>query len=165
MKKQIVQYFNSPLEDVLKARQKRWDELEKIPDLKKAVELVRREDDELLYIERESSASSHVPENFRKFVSPNMLRWKEISTWHKRSNIHEWRVVPAQRSGYLDIRGRTIYEEIEEGGRIRTRRTLVMDLKVRVPVLGPLAEAAVFEAFSKNFQKDYEAIKGRMDRC
>jgi hypothetical protein len=162
MKKRIVQYFDAPLELVLKSRQKRWDELEKIPDLRKAEELVRRDNGDTIYIERESSASSHVPENFRKYISPDMLKWKEMSTWHKSTNIHEWRVVPTHYERFLDVRGRTIYEEIEAGDGIQTRRTLDMNLKVRLPVLGALAEAAIFEAFSKNFQKDYEAIRERV---
>ena len=163
MKKKIVQEFDAPLDAVLKAREARWEEKEKIPDLKSADEILRREDDRVLFIERESSASSHIPEKFRKFVSPDMLKWKEHSTWHKDTNIHEWRVTPGSYGNMLDVRGRTVYEELSKGPAPRSRRTLEITLNVKVPVLGPIAESMVFEAFKKNFAKDFDAIKERID--
>ncbi len=162
MKKTFIQCFNAPLELVLKARSARWDEIEKIPDLNGCNILFRREDDEVIYIERESSAKINIPPALQKYVSPDMLKWIEHSTWHKASNIHEWRIAPGTRGNYLDARGRTIYEEIEDGGELKTRRTLEMTLKLRIPVLGPLAEEAVFEAFKRNFDKDYDAICARI---
>ena len=162
MKKTIVQYFNAPLDVVLKAREARWDEKEKIPDLKSAEEVERREDDSVIYIERESSASSFIPPRFRKYVSPDMLKWREHSTWHKARNFHEWRVTPEHYANVIEVHGSTKYEQLEDKGAPRTRRTLEMNFKVKVPLLGPIAETMVFEAFKKNFEKDHEAIAGRI---
>ncbi len=161
MKKTIVQEFNAPLKVVLSAREARWLEKDKIPDLKSADEIHRREDDKVIFVERESSASSHIPERFRKYVSPEMLKWTEHSTWHKDTNLHEWRVTPANYASFLDARGKTRYEEIAAGNCPRSRRTLEITLNVKVPMLGPIAENMIFESFKKNFEKDFDAIKER----
>jgi hypothetical protein len=161
MKKTIVQEFDAPLKIVLSAREGRWLEKDKIPDLKSADEILRREDDKVIFIERESSASSHIPERLRKYVSPEMLKWTEHSTWHKDTNLHEWRVTPANYGGFLDARGKTRYEEIATGNRPRSRRTLEITLNVKVPVLGSIAENMIFVAFKKNFDKDFEAMNER----
>lgn len=169
MKFRVTHVFDAPLEIVLESREARYTELEKIPDLKSVQEIEKQVEGDIVKSKRESSASSLVPAPFRKFISPDMLKWVEESEWNIKTHIHKWRVKPIlsdkhknkQSQEFFECTGKTEYKEFEDKGIKKTRRTLEGELNVKVPVFGKIAENGIIEAFKKNFGKDNNAIWDR----
>lgn len=88
-----------------------------------------------------------------RVLDPARLSWVEVSTLDRGSHSIELRVVPDSYGDKLNVTGSAVLQTDGDG----TRRVLVGDVKVRVPLVGGRVEGAVISGL-----RDHAAVEERV---
>ena len=99
-----------------------------LPNVDEINVLESRREGEILHLVNEWVARAEIPKVARAFIKPEMLRWKDIATWHDDEHAVDWRFEMAFMREQVDVRGRNRFVEVGEGrSRIEIRGTLTID--------------------------------------
>ncbi|MEW5946614.1 MAG: DUF2505 family protein [bacterium] len=160
MKIKVTHRFNAPLEKVQEAREKRFENLDKFPEMKQYREFWREQKGNVLKTKRRIELSAHIPPALRGVLKPEMLRCVDDSEYDFDSGVHVWTVIPEHHRDVFFCKGKSVYRErIKQDGTPETVRDLEMVIKVKVPVVGKIAEQVLGKAYEKNLEKDCQTIK------
>ncbi len=103
--------------------------------------------------------SVRVPAFARDYVSEDMMRYEERSTYTLNTHQATWQVIPQVRpqwQKYFHASGTYGLEAIDGG---RTRRVVGGDLKLEVPVIGPVAERMILAEVRRIFDAEAKTIR------
>jgi hypothetical protein len=96
----------------------------------------------------------------RKFIGDADPGWIEHAVWHPQEQRWDWTIEPLvaeellRASGYIEIGA-------SDGG---TVRTVVGDVKVRVPVLGGRVEERIVEGLERAYDEEAHALRRQLER-
>ena len=94
-----------------------------------------------------------------KYVTPEMCAWDEQSTYDIKRHASEWTILPHVKPEWAKLfsaKGTYTLSELESG---RTRRTIAGILKLRVPLLRPVAEKLIMGEVRKTFDAEAETLR------
>lgn len=103
------------------------------------------------------------PPPFARGLSRSMLGWDLVLTWHLPSRAAEFVIdphVPAHWKSHAEVRG--CYRFEARG--TRTARVLEGNLRILVPVLGPLAERFAVRELTRQFEGEARLLEARARR-
>lgn len=157
MKKvQIRQDFDVPLETLLRARQERYNHLDKFPELKNVhIESESREGD-ILKQERHIAIGESMPSVVATLLPSGADTLVERSTFVESTHVHEFTVIPGGNLEHIfKIEGVSRYFETDEG---RSARDYDINIKSGAFLVSGLVEAAIADIYSNNLEKDKKSI-------
>lgn len=159
MNLKLVHTFDAPVDLVMRARDERFNHIDKIPGLKKPNITERKETDDTLTTRREFKADANVPGPVKKMLSEEMFHFTEIMTLHKKENKLEWNIVPKAQQDKLVWKGVSRY--VDKGG--KTERVIESIVKVKVPFIGDTMEKTIASGFKSSMDKDHKTINAMLD--
>lgn len=155
MKISMKQSFEAPLDIVLRAREERFDHIEKIDGMKKPAIKERIEDTNKIVTKREFNiALDKTPASIKKMLAPDVFKFVETAIWDKSSNSLRWEMIPRAQKDRLEWKGETKY--FANGD--KSERAIECNIRVRVPIIGDAIERMIAEGFKKSQQKDFNSI-------
>lgn len=154
MKFKLDIVLDGPIDLVWEARERRFENPEKFPELTKHQELNKRKDGSKLYVKSRIELASKVPDALKKILKPEMLNMIDDSVYDLDAGTHTWTYTPEAKSPFFSAKGRSQYTEFEEGGKKKTRRRMEQDVTVSIPLIGKLAEQFIIDQIRKNVDKD-----------
>ncbi|MFH1539067.1 MAG: DUF2505 family protein [bacterium] len=156
----ITHRFDAPLERVQEARERRFENLDKFPEMKGIDETYRKQEGNVLRTKRNIELSAQIPKALRNVLKPDMLKCVDESMYDLETGVHTWTVIPIQHRNVFKCKGKSIYRERDKpDGGVETVRDLEMTIEVKVPVVGKLSEQVLGKAYEKNLDKDRKSIK------
>lgn len=159
MKMKAEYIFDGPTDMVWEAREKRFENPEKFPELQKHVELDRKEEGDKIYSKREIELASSVPKALQAVLKPDMLKCVDNSVYDLKEGTHKWDIKPKFKTSAFTCTGWSKYTDFEENGEKKTKREIVLEVKVKMPVVGKMAEQFILDAYKKNLKKDNDTIQ------
>ena len=155
MKVNLKQPFDFPLNVVLRAREERFINSDKIEGMRKPKFIERTEDEKRIETKREFNiALDRTPASIKKMLAPDMFSFIESAVWDKNSNVLKWEMVPGAQKDRLVWKGITKYYQTGD----KSERSIECDIRVRVPIIGDAIERMIAEGFKKSQQKDFLSI-------
>lgn len=159
MKHKMEVILDGPVDMVWEARERRFENPDKFPDLKNRHELSRREENGKLFVKSRVELANKVPSSLRKVIKPEMLNVIDDSVYELSTGIHTWTYTPEAKSDFFKSKGYSKYTEFEQGGEKKTRRALEIEVNIRIPIVGGLAEQFIIDLIKKNLLKDNESMQ------
>lgn len=150
----IIQEIDAPLEVTLRAKDERYNHLDKIEGLKKLDYKSVKEDDAKITTTRDFEISmDKTPPPIRKMIPEELFKFVEEGTWHKKENKQEWEMVSAAK-GKITWKGVTTYKSKGDS----TEREILCTIKVKVPFIGDGIEKQMAAGFKKSQEKDLKTL-------
>jgi hypothetical protein len=159
MNLKVVHTFDAPVDVVMRARDERFNHIDKIPGLKKPDITERKETGDTVTTRREFKADADVPGPVKKMLSAEMFHFTEIMTLYKSENKLEWNIVPKAQQDKLLWKGVSRYTD--KGG--KTERVIDAVVKVKIPFIGDLMEKTIASGFKSSMDKDHKTISAMID--
>ena len=150
--------FNGPIDMIWEAREKRFENPKKFPELQKHVELERKVEGNKIFSKRQIELSASIPKALQRVLSPDMMKCTDSSEYDMDAGTHKWVITPNFKTKVFTCTGYSKYKEYEEGGEKKTKREIELEVKVNIPVLGSMAEQVILEGYKKNLLKDNDSI-------
>lgn len=155
MKFSLKQDFPYSLEKVLEARDKRWDNLDKFPELKNQQLLEEKTEDDILHQKRRLDFGTQVPSIVKTALPNGMLELIEDSQFNTQSKVHSFTVYPKGMEKKFMIKGKTNYVAVDDQS---SRREYEIEIKVNVPVIGGTIESQVAKQYKNSIIKDHKKL-------
>jgi len=123
-----------------------------------SVKLIERVDypDGRIHVKMEFCAHGQIPKAVQHLLKPEMLTWREISTWDPATKRYNFEVKPHYFSNMFSCRG---YWGYAERGPKKTAQFVDGVLEIKIPIFGPIVEKAVWPVLEKNWIESYEITK------
>ena len=102
---------------------------------------------------KEWCAHSQIPKALQAVLTPKMLSWYEHSVWNRVARTYSFKIEPFYLKQQVFCEGVTAFKE---NGKDKCLRTFNIELKIKIPVLGPIAEGFVMDVLKKNEEQDYQ---------
>lgn len=152
--------FKAPMHMVQEAREKRFENPEQFPEMKKHEEIDRKVDGQIITSKRKIELASSVPGALKTFLSPDMLKCIDTSVYNLATGEHTWDVKPTFKTDAFTCKGYSKYTEYKDAsGEVNTKRELELTVTVTVPFVGKIAEQFILDAYKKNVEKDNKTIE------
>ena len=160
MKIKVSHRFDAPLEKVQVARERRFENPDKFPELKHIKEIFREQKGNIIRTKRNIELSAQIPPAIRHVLKPEMLKCVDESEYNLETNVHTWTIIPEYYKDVFYSKGKSVYRErMKPNGTPETIRDLEMTMSVKVPIFGSIVEQVLGKAYEKNLEKDYQSIK------
>jgi hypothetical protein len=143
-----------------------------MPDIK-AVEVIERNrlDDDRLQLLNHWHGDTEIPSLIKRFVSEEMMSWKDHALWHDSDLYVEWRLETFYLSGLFSCTGTTRFVEL---GPQETEMVLEANLKVNAGTIpgvpsflanriSPQVEAFIAKLISPNLNNLSKGVKAYLD--
>ena len=111
---------------------------------------------------KEWCAHGQIPKALQHILSPRMLTWLEHSEWNRKTNTYSFRIETFYMKNIVSCSGRTIFKA---SGTDKCIRDFYIDLKVNIPVLGPLVEGLVIDFLKKNEEQDFNLSARALEKA
>ena len=151
----LVQVFPASLEKVLAARERRFEDLSKLENLKGQQILSQTHEGTVKITKRAFSLADKIPDAIKPMVPAGFLNLEETARFDEATKINRFEVTYAQNPDRLKINGVTKY--IDEGA--TSRREYQITVKVNMALIGGILENQIASSFKKGIEKDYDNIK------
>jgi hypothetical protein len=125
-------------------------ELENVTTFKK---IKRTDDGKVRKDKDEWCAHAQLPKVLQAVIPPKALTWYGYGEWHRATKTLYFSIEPIVMRGKVDCKGRTVFKGDEKN---RFVRDFEMELTVRLPVVGHLAESFIIDVLKKNEEQDHE---------
>lgn len=161
MKVQLTQVFDAPVPMVLRARDERFDHMDKIPGLKPR-NILERKDTATGWQSRRAfeAGENAVPNAVKKMLSPDMFSFVEHLAFDSATNTMTWRMEPAAQKDNLTWKGVSRFVDRADG---KSERIIDCTVKVKAPIIGGQLEKAIASGFKKSMEKDHATIQAMID--
>jgi Protein of unknown function (DUF2505) len=142
-----------------------------LPNVDKILVLENRREGDILHLVNEWVARAEIPKVVRAFIKPEMLRWKDIATWHDDDHSVDWRFEMAFMREQVDVRGHNRFVRVgDDRARVEIRGTLTIDGN-RIPGvprlvgrrIAPQIEKFVLALVTPNLIKTAEGVGRFLD--
>jgi hypothetical protein len=104
-------------------------------------------------------ANVKIPAFATKYVTPEMCAWDEKSTYDIKRHASEWTILPHVKPEWRKLftaKGTYTLLQLDSG---RTRRTVIGNLELRVPLVRPVAEKLILGEVRKTFDAEAETLR------
>jgi hypothetical protein len=104
-------------------------------------------------------ANVKIPAFATKYVTPEMCAWDEKSTYDIKKHTSEWTILPHVKPEWRKLftaKGTYALLQLDSG---RTRRTVLGNLELRVPLVRPVAEKLILGEVRKTFDAEAETLR------
>lgn len=153
MKYTVSHKFEVPLADLLKAREERYNQLDKFPELKNVTLLEERKEGAKVFQKRKVSLGSSLPSVVATLLEdPSLI---EESSFDLDTNTHVFKLAPPKNEKIVTISGKSIYREVTPTS---SERVYDVEVKSEVFLVSPLIEAAIEEIHKHSLEKDKNSI-------
>lgn len=152
----LTQSFSAHVDEVLAARERRFEDVSKQESLKKQELLDRKHEGNVIVSRRAFSLADKIPDALKAMIPAGFLNLVETARFDTESKVNRFEVVYEQNPERLRINGETHY--IHEGEN-SSRREYNITVKVNMALVGGMLESQIASSFRKGIEKDYEVIK------
>ena len=153
MKYTVSHKFEAPLADLLKAREERYNQLDKFPELKNVTLLEEKKEGKKVFQKRKVSLGSSLPTVVATLLEdPSLI---EESSFDLETNTHIFKLSPPNNEKIVTISGKSIYREVTPTA---SERVYDVEVKSEVFLVSPLIEAAIEEIHKHSLEKDKNSI-------
>ena len=153
MKYIVTHKFEVPLAELLKAREERYNQLDKFPELKNVTLLEEKKDGSKVFQKRKVSLGSSLPPVIATLLDdPSLI---EESSFDLETNTHIFKLSPPNKEKIVTISGTSIYREVTPTS---SERVYDVEVKSEVFLVSPLIEAAIEEIHKHSLEKDKNSI-------
>ncbi len=123
-----------------------------------SVKLVERKDypDGKIHVKMEFCAHGQIPKAVQHLLKPEMLTWREISTWEPATKRYNFEIKPNYFSNVFSCKGFWSYAE---KGPNKTSQFCDGVLEIKIPIFGQIIEKAIWPNLEKNWIESYEKTK------
>lgn len=104
-------------------------------------------------------ANIRLPDFAKAYVTPEMMAWDERSVYDLKKHASEWTIAPhikPEWKKFFDASGTYALTALDSG---RTKRTIVGNIELRVPVIRPVAEKLIVGEVRKTFDAEAETLR------
>lgn len=156
MKVQFSQEFPFTLEDVIRARNYRFNNIEKFSEMNSQKIIEHREEDGVRYLKRLLSSEEKIPPLLVSMIPENMLNLIQESWFDKKNLVSDFKIYSENTNdnSFL-LTGSAIYEPINNES---SRRRFTMNVDVKIPIVGKLISSFISDTFQKRLEKDQNSI-------
>ena len=153
MKYTVSHKFEVPLAELLKAREERYNQLDKFPELKNVTLLEEKKEGKKVFQKRKVSLGSSLPAVVATLLEdPSLI---EESSFDLETNTHIFKLSPPNNEKIVTISGKSIYREVSP---TTSERVYDVEVKSEVFLVSPLIEAAIEEIHKHSLEKDKNSI-------
>ncbi len=152
----LTQVFPASVDKVLAARERRFEDMSKLENLKGQQILSQTQEGSVKITKRAFSLADKIPDAIKPMVPAGFLNLVETARFDHDSNINRFDVIYEQNPDRLRISGVTKY--IAESGS-SSRREYQITVKVNMALIGGVLENQIANSFKKGIEKDYDIIK------
>lgn len=143
-----------------------------MPDIR-AVEVIEREEREgnTVRLLNHWHGATDIPSLLKKFVSPEMMSWKDHALWHDDSLYVEWRLETFYLKDLFQCTGRTTFREISERDmEMVLEANLIVNASIIPGVpsflgsrISPQVEAFIAKLISPNLNNLAKGVRAYLD--
>jgi len=152
----IDQHFDYPLAVLLRAREERYRQLDKFPELKNVTTIKEEREGNILKQIRHISIADSMPVVLTTLLPAGSTVLVEDSEFNSESNVHTFRVVPG---GNLDsiftVTGVSKYYSIDD---THSGRNYEIEIRSQALFVSMLIEGAIADLYHRNLDKDQASI-------
>ncbi|GAB4427634.1 MAG: hypothetical protein OHK0011_09620 [Turneriella sp.] len=152
----LRQSFAAHVDEVLAARERRFDDVSKQESLKKQELLERRHEGDFIVSRRAFSLADRIPDALKSMIPAGFLNLVETAKFDTKNRVNRFEVIYEQNPDRLRISGVTHYVHESDTS---SRREYDITVKVNMALVGGILENQIASAFRKGIEKDYEVIK------
>ncbi|MCE9501880.1 MAG: DUF2505 domain-containing protein [Leptospira sp.] len=153
MKYTVVQKFDVSLPELLRAREDRYKNLDKFPDLKNVSLLDEKKEGNKVFQKRKIDLGASLPQVLSVALNdPSLI---EESSFDLDSNTHIFKLFPPNNEKVVTITGKSLYREISPNS---SERSYEVEVKSEVFLVGGLIEGAIEEIHKHSLEKDKNSI-------
>ncbi|MCC6276145.1 MAG: DUF2505 family protein [Leptospiraceae bacterium] len=153
MKYTVSHKFEVPLAELLKAREDRYKQLDKFPELKNVTLLEEKKEGAKIFQKRKVSLGSSLPPVIATLLDdPSLI---EESSFDLDTNTHIFKLAPPNNDKIVTIKGTSVYREVTPTS---SERVYDVEVKSEVFLVSPLIEAAIEEIHKHSLEKDRASI-------
>ncbi len=123
-----------------------------------SITLVERKDhpDGRIHVKMDFCAHGKIPRAVQHLVKPEMLTWREISTWDPNTLHYDFEIKPYAFRNVFVCKGYWGYKEVAPN---KTSQFVDGVLQIKMPIFGDLVEKAIWPVLEKNWIESYEKTK------
>ena len=147
--------FDATADVVWEAREKRFEHPERFPELQKQELIDRKEEGDIIKQKRKIELSASIPKALRTILPSEMMKCIDESVYDMKKGTHHFVVKPNFKSDVFVCKGYSKYTETNG----KTKRYIELEVKVKVPIVGKMAEEVILESYKKNVLRDNESMK------
>jgi len=152
VKYEIYHEIGANIDDLVKLTQMREERDPKVYPNVTSVKLVKEERKGNKYITvLETCANGDIPPKLRKLIRPEMLSWHEYGEFDFDKNEYRYKVKTFYLSNVFSMHGRVQWTKIDEN---RTGRRMNVEIDIKIPILGKIAEKKISETQIENLNLD-----------
>ncbi len=152
----IQQEFPYPLAVLLRAREERYKQLDKFPELKNVHIVSESRNGHILDQKREISIADSMPAVIAALLPAGADLLVETSQFDEISHVHTFRVAPGGGNDHIfAIKGHSRYFEV---GEHEAARAYEIEITSQAFLVGPIVENAIAELYGGNLEKDRRSI-------
>lgn len=155
MKYHVKHYIDGPLDKVVEICLDRSRDVDVYTNVTKTEVKKREQKGSKMRVVVETVANGDIPPKLRKLISPKMLTWTEEGEFDFDKNEYKYRVKTHYFTDVTRITGHFKYYE-EDG---KTVRELNGEIKIKIPILGAIAEKKIVQTQKENLEIDIEDIR------
>ncbi|MBE7413663.1 MAG: DUF2505 domain-containing protein [Leptospiraceae bacterium] len=153
MKYTVSHKFEVPLADLLKAREERYQQLDKFPELKNVTLLEETKNGSKIFQKRKINLGASLPQVVATLMDdPSLI---EESSFDLDTNTHEFKLSPPNNDKIVTIKGVSVYRELSPTS---SERVYEVEVKSEIFLVSPLIEAAIEEIHKHSLEKDRASI-------
>lgn len=155
----LVQAFPAHVDQVLAARERRFEDMSKLDSLKGQQILSQTQEGTVKITKRAFSLADKIPDAIKPMIPAGFLNLVETARFDTATKTNRFEVIYEQNPDRLRISGVTKY--IDEGAS-SSRREYEITVKVNMALIGGMLESQIAGSFKKGIEKDYENIQGML---
>lgn len=152
----LMQRFPAHVDQVLAARERRFDDISRQESLKKQELLDRRHEGDLVISRRAFSLADKIPDALKTMIPAGFLSLVETARFDTKNKVNRFEVIYEQNPDRLRISGVTHYIHESDSS---SRREYDITVTVNMALVGGLLENQIASSFRKGIEKDYEVIQ------
>jgi len=153
MKYTVTHTFDVSLADLLRAREDRYKNLDKFPDLKNVSLLEEKKEGNKVFQKRKIDLGASLPTVLATALNdPSLI---EESTFDLDSNTHIFKLFPPDNEKVVTISGMSVYRELTGNS---SERSYDVEVKSEIFLVGVLIEGAIEEIHRHSLEKDRSSI-------
>lgn len=156
MKYTSSQIIEGPIELVEAVGLDRSRDVKVYPNVTSCKVVKERREGSKRYVTVETVGNGDIPPKLRKLISPKMLTWIEEAEYDFDTKVYKYRVRTFYFSNITKVSG--VIKYIKKGEN-KTLRTLDAEVKIKLPILGPIAEKKIAEIQKANLELDIKNMR------
>ena len=148
--------IEAPMEDLIELTQDRVGRDVKVyPNVTSVKMLEEKQEGNKKFTKLETCANGDIPPKLRKLIQPKMLSWIEEGVFDYDKNEYSYNIKPFYFKDRFIMKAVVKWKKLSDN---KTLREMKGEIKVKVPVLGQIAEKKISETQKENLDLDVKKM-------